>query len=123
MFAPHMFAHLSADTDRIQAYGSASADHAADLQTAHARLSTLGATCASTSASAPASTPASASASTFGPVGARFQAALARAAESEAHRVAELGVSVAAAQPAASSVARAYAAADADAGTRITGNW
>ncbi|GJF08690.1 hypothetical protein NGTWS0302_29830 [Mycolicibacterium cyprinidarum] len=99
-----MFARLSADTDLIRAYGSASSGHAADLQAVASRLSTV-------------------SASMLGPVGARFDAALTRAAEIEAHRVTELGAAVAAAHPAAWSAAHAYEGADTDAGTRLTGTW
>lgn len=104
-----MFARLSADPDVIRAYGSASAGHAADLQAVAARLTALGSTAASTS--------------TFGPVGARFQAALVRASETQAGCVTELGGRVAAAHPAAVSTARAYEGADAAAGNRITGSW
>lgn len=102
-----MFARLSADTDLIRAYGSASSGHAADLQAVASQLSTLGAT----------------STSMFGPVGARFHAALTQAAQSEAQRVTELGASVAAVQPTAHSAACAYEGADADAGARLTGTW
>ena len=100
-----MFARLSADTDLISAFGSAAAGQVADLQAVAVRLTAL-------------STP---SASMFGPVGARFGAALTRAAESEARRITELGASIAAARPAAHSAAQAYESADADAGTRLTG--
>ena len=102
-----MFARLSADTDLIRAYGSASSAHAAELQAAAARLTALGA----------------APASTFGPVGARFQAALARATERAARNVTDLSGSIAAAHPAASGTAQAYEGGDADAGTRLTGAW
>ncbi len=102
-----MFAPLSADTVLIRAYGSASSGHAADLQAVASRLSTLGAT----------------STSMFGPVGARFHAALTRATQSEARLVTELGASIAAVHPAAHSAAYAYEDADADAGTRLTGTW
>jgi len=102
-----MFARLSADTDLIHAYGSASSGHAADLQAIAGRLTALG----------------SGSAAMFGPVGARFHAVLTRAAEVEARRVNELGASIAAARPAAWSTAHAYEGADADAGNRLTGDW
>lgn len=102
-----MFARLSADTDAIRAYGSASASHAADLRAAAARLTTIG----------------TAPASMFGPVGAVFQAALARAAEREARAVSALGTALAAANPAAVTAAHAYEGADADAGSRLTGAW
>ena len=74
-----MFARLSADTDLRRAYGTASSAHAAELQTAAARLTAL-----------------SAPASMFGPVGARFLAALTRAVESEARAVTNLRDSLAA---------------------------
>ena len=80
-----MFARLSADTDLLRAYGSASSAHAADLQTAAARLTAL-----------------SAPASMFGPVGARFLAALTRAVEGEARAVTDLRDSLAAARQKAS---------------------
>ncbi|MDZ4235084.1 MAG: ESX-1 secretion-associated protein, partial [Dietzia sp.] len=69
---------MSADTDLIRAYGSAAAGRAGDLDAVAGRL---------TAVSAP----------TFGPVGARFQAALTRAAEREAGVVAGLGGSLTAA--------------------------
>ncbi|MCH9668346.1 MAG: ESX-1 secretion-associated protein [Actinomycetia bacterium] len=106
-----MHARLSADTDLIRAYGSASAGHAADLQSLAARLTALGTESASTSSSM------------FGPVGARFDAALIRAAEREARRVTELSVSLAGARLAAWSAAQAYVSTDEDAGNRITGTW
>ena len=99
-----MHARLSADTDLIRAYGSTAAGHAADLDAVAARLSAV-------------------SAPTLGPVGARFQAALVRAAEREAGVVADLGGSLAAARTAATGTARAYEVTDADAGARLTGRW
>ena len=102
-----MFARLTADTDLIRAYGSASSAHAGALQAAAARLTALGAE----------------PAATFGPVGARFQAALARAADREARSLTSLSGSVAAARPAASGTAQAYEGADSDAGIRLTGTW
>lgn len=99
-----MFAHLSADTDLIRAYGSASSGHAADLQTAAARLSAV-------------------DASMLGPVGARFRAALTRAAEHEARAVTALGGALTSARVAARDTAHAYEGADAAAGTRLTGTW
>lgn len=101
-----MFARLSADTDLLRAYGSASSAHAADLQTAAARLSAL-----------------SAPASMFGPVGARFLAALTRAVEGEARAVTDLRDSLAAARLAAHASAQSYESADVSAGTRLTGTW
>ena len=100
-----MFARLSADTDAIRVYGSASATNAADLQVAAARLTAVGAV----------------PAPMFGPVGAAFQAALARAAEREARAVSALSTVLAAANPAAVTAAHAYESADADAGSRLTG--
>lgn len=102
-----MFARLSAETDLIRGYGSAASGHAADLQAAAAKLSTLRGT----------------STSMLGPVGARFRTALSRAAEIEVRRVTELGSSIAAAHAAAHSAARAYQGADADAGARLTDTW
>ncbi|MGB0876686.1 MAG: ESX-1 secretion-associated protein [Mycobacterium sp.] len=98
---------MSADTDLIRAFGSAAAGQVADLQAVAVRLSAL---------SGP-------STSMFGPVGARFGAALSRAADIEARRITELGASIAAARPAAHGAAQAYEGADADAGTRLTGTW
>lgn len=97
-----MFARLSADTDLIRAYGSASSDHAADLQAAAARLTAV-----------------SAAATIFGPIGGRFLAALTRAAEDEARAVTDLSDSIAAARSAAWGSAQVYERADADAGTRL----
>ena len=57
-----MHVRLTADTDLIRAYGSASAGHADDLQAVAARLATVGT-----------------DASLFGPVGATFLARLNRA--------------------------------------------
>ncbi|MCV7154601.1 type VII secretion target [Mycolicibacterium pyrenivorans] len=102
-----MFARLSADTDAIRAYGSASSAHAADLEAAAARLSAVG----------------TVPASIFGPVGAAFQAALARATEREARTVSDLSSALAAANPAAAIAAHAYEGADADAGSRLIGAW
>lgn len=106
-----MFARLSADTDLIRACGSASAGHAADLQAVAARWTALG------------TESASASTSMLGPVGARFEAALVRAAEREARRVTELSASLSGARDAAWSAAQAYTSTDEDAGNRITGTW
>lgn len=100
-----MLTRLSADPDLIRGYGSASSGHAADLMAAAAELST------------------SVSVSTFGPVGARFQAALARAAEREARAVSDLSGALDAARPAALHTAHAYERTDADAGSRLTGTW
>ena len=101
-----MFAPLSVDTDLIRAYGAASSGHAADLQTAAARLSAV-----------------DASASMLGPVGARFHAALTLAAQREARAVAALSGALASARVATRDTALAYQGADAAAGTRLTGTW
>ena len=114
-----MLPRLSADTDLIRAYGSASSDQAEELQAVVARLTALG----TRPASMPASVPVSMPTSMFGPVGARFQAALTQAAEREAHRFAELSVSLAAARSAGWRAAQAYSETDAGAGNEIAGNW
>lgn len=106
-----MLARMSADTDLIRAYGTVASDHAADLHAVAARLAAL----STISLSAPASM--------FGPVGAGFQAALARAVEREVHRVAGLSAAAGGACSAAHGAARAYADTDADAGDRLTGMW
>jgi len=103
-----MLPRLSADTDLIRAYGSASSGQAAELQGVVARLTAVG-TVPSTSM--------------FGPVGARFQAALIQAAGREAHRVSELSASLAAARSAAWRAAQAYSESDTGAGNQIAGNW
>lgn len=102
-----MVARLSADTEFIRAYGSASSGHAADLQAVVARLTALDA----------------GAAAGLGPVGARFQAALTRAISREAGTITDLGGAVAAAHPAARETARIYQAADAAARDRLTGTW
>ena len=102
-----MVARLSADTESIRAYGSASSGHAADLMAAAARLTAVDA----------------GSAALLGPVGARFQAALARAIDREAGTITDLGSAVAAADPAARSTAQVYEGADAAAGARFAGDW
>lgn len=102
-----MFARLTADPDLIRAFGSASAGHAADLQAVAARLTALNL----------------GSAPMFGPVGARFQSALARAVEREVGAVADLSGALAAANPAASGTAQAYEDTDAAVGLRLTGAW
>lgn len=102
-----MVARLSADTEFIRAYGSASSGHAADLMAVVARLTALDTD----------------SAALLGPVGARFQAALARAIDREAGTITDLGSAVAAAHPAASATAQAYEGADAAAGARLAGDW
>ena len=93
---------MLADTDAIRALGSASSAHAADLAAVASTLSSL---------------PDPATASMFGPVGARFLAALADAAAGEARAVAALSDSVAA----AGTTARASAAAYDDADQRVGG--
>ncbi|WP_234897672.1 type VII secretion target [Mycolicibacterium vanbaalenii] len=98
---------MSADTEFIRAYGSASAGHAADLQAVVARLTALDA----------------GAAAGLGPVGARFQAALARAIDREAGTITDLGTAVAAAHPVAQATAQAYESADDAAGARLAGDW
>lgn len=98
-----MFARLSVDTETVCAYGAASATHAADLHDAAARLTTL-----------------SGGSAVFGPVGARFLAALARAAGDDARVVGSLGGSLTAAHGAAFGSARAYEGSDARAAGRVT---
>lgn len=99
-----MFSPLSADTDLIGAYGSASSAHGAELRAAAARLTALGPV-------------------NLGPVGARFQAALTRSAERAAHHVAELSARTAGTGRTARRAAQSYAAVDDEAGMRITGSW
>ncbi len=106
-----MLPRLSADTDLIRAYGSASSDQAAELQGVVRRLAALG------TASVPMP------ASMFGPVGARFQAALAQATGREAERVAKLSDSLTAARAAAWRGAQAYSETDSGAGNQIAGSW
>jgi hypothetical protein len=88
---------MLADTDAIRALGSASSAQAADLAAVALTLSSL---------------PDPALASTFGPVGARFLAALADATAREARAVTALSDSVAAACPTAYATATAYGNAD-----------
>ncbi len=93
-----MSARLSVDTDLVRSYGSAASAHAADLHEAAGRLAAV--------------PPGSAA---FGPVGARFLAALARAATDESQVVAALSGALTAAQAAAAGSAQAYDGADAGA--------
>ena len=102
-----MVARLSADTEFIRAYGSALSGHAADLTAAAARLTAVDA----------------GSAALLGPVGARFQAALARAIDREAGTITDLGSAVAAADPADRSTTQVYESTDVAAGARLTGTW
>jgi prophage DNA circulation protein len=88
---------MLADTDAIRALGSASSAHAADLAAVASTLSSL---------------PGPALATAFGPVGARFLAALADATAREARAVTALSDSVAAACPTAYATATAYGDAD-----------
>lgn len=97
-----MFARLSVDTDLVRAYGAASSTHAAALHAAAARLTSAGA-----------------GADMLGPVGARFLAALRRAAQDEARVVAALSGALTAARDAASESAQAYEGADTEAAARI----
>jgi hypothetical protein len=102
-----VFARLSVDPDLVRAYGAASSAHAEDMRGAAQKLTTVGA----------------GSGSMFGPIGARFLAALTRAAEEQARTVGGLSASLMAGHRAASESARAYEAADVDARGRVTGIW
>lgn len=97
-----MFARLSVDTDTVRGYGRTSSAHAATLDDAASRLTT-----------------AAGGAAAFGPVGARFLAALGQAAGDDAANVTALGGTLAAVREAALRSARAYDGADARAATRI----
>ena len=97
---------MLADTDAIRALGSASSAHADDLAAVASTLSSL---------------PDAATASMFGPVGARFLAALADAAASEARAVAALSDSVSAACTTAHASATGYDDADQRVGGLIAG--
>jgi hypothetical protein len=88
---------MLADTDAIRDLGSATSTQAADLAAVALTLSSL---------------PDPTLASTFGPVGARFLAALADATAREAQAVTALSDSVAAACPTAFATATAYGDAD-----------
>jgi hypothetical protein len=102
-----MFARLSVDTDLVRAYGAASTGHAADLQAAASRLTTLDA----------------GSAAMFGPVGARFMAALARAAGDTARSVTDVSGSLTAARTGALASAQAYEEADGAVDGRLLRTW
>lgn len=97
-----MFARLSVDTHAVRAYGQTSDAHAALLHGAAAHL-----------------TGAASGAADYGPVGARFLAALHRAAEEDAGALTALGAALAGAHAAAGAVAQSYDAADADTARRI----
>jgi hypothetical protein len=97
-------ARLSVDPELLRAYGVAAASHAADLQSVAGRLAALGPDAAQ-----------------LGPVGARFVAALARAADGEAGTVTRLGDLLGAAHHAAGATAQAYRDADTGAGARLIG--
>ncbi|WP_260762405.1 type VII secretion target [Mycobacterium sp. SMC-4] len=96
---------MSVDTDTVRRYGTAASSQAADLHAVAQRLGTVG----------------SGSAAAFGPVGARFLAALTRAAVSEAHAITALGGSLSVACDAAHATARAYQSTDFEAGVRVAG--
>jgi hypothetical protein len=98
-----MPARLTADTSLLRHYGAACAAHANDLDAVAARLNALG--------PAPA----------FGPVGARFVAALVHAVEREAGTLARLSASVATGSAAAMGSAAHYETSDDIAATRLTG--
>ncbi len=99
-----MFARLSADADLIRAHGRTLGERAVQLRGAAAALAGMGDDIA-----------------VFGPVGARFVAALGTATGREARAVGALGDAWEAARCAASDSARAYEAADGAAGDRIAG--
>lgn len=101
-----MHARLTADTDLIRAYGSASAGHAGDLQAVAARLTTVGT-----------------DASLFGPVGAAFLARLNRAVARESETLAGVCASLSATYDAAHRAASNYHRADGDAGAQLLGGW
>jgi hypothetical protein len=98
-----MSARLSADIGLLRDYGAACAAHADDLDAVAARLNALG------------------PAPPFGPVGARFVAALVRAVSREAGTLTRLRVSVAAGSTAAQGSAVDYEASDDAAAMRLTG--
>ena len=99
-----MHARLTADTDLIRAYGSASAGHADDLQAVTARLATVGT-----------------DASLFGPVGAAFLARLNRAVARETETLAGVCAALAGTHRAAQQAASNYHRADGDAGAQLLG--
>ena len=101
-----MHARLTADTDLIRAYGSASAGQAADLQTVAARLAAVG------------PDPA-----LFGPIGAAFATRLSRAVARETETLGGLSAALAGAHRAAEHAAANYLSTDGGAGARILGGW
>lgn len=101
-----MHVRLTADTDLIRAYGSASAGHADDLQAVAARLATVGT-----------------DASLFGPVGAAFLARLNRAVARETETLAGVCAALSGTHRAAQQAASNYHRADGDAGAQLLGGW
>ena len=99
-----MHVRLTADTDLLRAYGSASAGHADDLQAVAARLATVGT-----------------DASLFGPVGATFLARLNRAVARETETLAGVCASLSGTHRAAHQAATDYHRADGDAGAQLRG--
>ncbi len=85
------------DTDAIRALGTACSNQAADLSAAAAALKDL---------------PGPDAIAAFGPVGARFVAALDDAATAYAQTITALSADVASAHPVSAAVADAYADAD-----------
>ena len=85
------------DTDAIRALGTACSNQAADLSAAAAALKDL---------------PGPDAIAAFGPVGARFVAALDDAATAHAQAITALSADVASAHPVSAAVADAYADAD-----------
>jgi len=90
-----MFARLSVNTDALRAYGRAADAHAEALRAAAALLNTAGRGAAG-----------------YGPVGAGFLSALARAADLDAGALHGLGAALTAAQEAAHVSAQSYDRAD-----------
>jgi Excreted virulence factor EspC, type VII ESX diderm len=99
-----MFADTYADTDAIRVLGSTNSRHAADLAAIATTLSSLS---------------AASSISTYGPVAARFAAALADAAAEGARAAVALSERLCESRLTAYGAAAAYEAADHRAGARV----
>ncbi|WNG88881.1 type VII secretion target [Mycobacterium sp. ITM-2016-00317] len=102
-----MPAPLSVDTASLRAYGAACTAHAADLDTAAARLAGA----------------AAAAAPMFGPVGARFLASLSRTVQQQAGFLGAVGGRLTEGGTAASGSARAYDVSEDAAAARVIGPW
>lgn len=98
--------HMHADTEAIRTLASASTAHADDLAAVASSLTVL---------------PTGAAVESFGPVGARFLAAVGEAVAHESRAIAALGERASAAGDAAAASATAYDDADARAGARVGG--